>query len=198
MGRRIEFRITAGACIIWAMMLLVLPLRWVAGILLASTVHELWHLAAIYLCGGDVFGIRIGAGGILMEIPPQSRWRELVCAAAGPAGSFSLLLTAKYLPVTAVCGMIQGIFNLIPVFPLDGGRVVRSCFGLLFPNKGLQISRYVENGYLVLILTGGVIGIIKSGMSVWVLLLAAVPVMKLLHQKKTLQRCESGGTIEIH
>ena len=66
-----------------------------------------------------------------METASMSPVREAICALAGPLGSFSLLLISEYFPEAAVCGLIQGAYNLIPIFPLDGGRVVR----FLLPRK---------------------------------------------------------------
>jgi hypothetical protein len=43
---------------------------------------------------------------------------------AGPAGSFLLLFVARWLPLVAICGFIQGSYNLLPLGTMDGGRVV--------------------------------------------------------------------------
>lgn len=196
MARRVEVEITPGACISWALMLLILPLRWVLGVILAAAIHELWHYAAIRLCGGDVFGIRIRAGGAVMLTAPQTGGRELLCAAAGPFGSFSLLLAAKYLPVTAVCGLVQGMFNLLPLFPLDGGRILRGGIEILFPNDSARVSACAESACMVLISAAVIYGVIRTGISVLALILGAVLVLKLLRQKNTLQRFQTKGTIE--
>ena len=116
MQKRIEFDIRPGACIGAAVLLLLLPLRWVLAAALAAAVHELWHYFAIHLCGGRIYRIRIGAGKAVMETEPLQRSREMICAAAGPLGSFSLVLFARFIPVTAICGLVHGLFNLLPIF----------------------------------------------------------------------------------
>lgn len=123
-------RISGGACFLGALILLTVPLRFLLAALAAAAVHELCHLCAIRLCGGSVTSISIGAGGTVMETTPLPPGRELLAALAGPAGSFLLLLFAQWLPLCALFGLVQGAFNLLPVYPLDGGRIMR-CAALL-------------------------------------------------------------------
>lgn len=152
MRRRIEWEITPGGFVGGALLLLVLPLRWILAAGLAAAIHELGHYLAIRLCGGKVYRIRIGVGRTVMEAEPLQPVRELICAAAGPLGSFSLLLVAKYVPAAALCGLIQGLFNLLPLFPMDGGRIVRCMIESIFPLNADKIIDYIQNWLFLLIM----------------------------------------------
>lgn len=133
------------ALIFLALTLLLLPLPWVGAMLLAMAIHEGSHYLAIRLCGGVAGQIRVGMNGIQMEVGNLNVWQELICALAGPLGGFLLFFTAHWLPRTAVCGGFQSLFNLLPVYPLDGGRALRCCSELLFsPKISARFCRYTE------------------------------------------------------
>lgn len=121
-----------------ALMLLVLPLRWMLAALLAAAVHELGHIAAVYLCGGSVRGIWFFHSGAVLEAQLCRRWEAVVAIMAGPAAGLLLLLFCRWMPRTAICGCFQSIFNLLPIYPLDGGRLLR-CLGV-----GKKACRWVE------------------------------------------------------
>ena len=110
----------------WVLLLFLVPLNWLSAAFFAALVHEMFHIAAIMLCGGKIRGIKIGIHGTVISLDPLNPLQELLCAAAGPTGSFLLLLLAPWFPRLAICGFFQGCFNCLPVLPLDGGRVVRS------------------------------------------------------------------------
>lgn len=131
---KITLELDGGFCLLLALMLLVLPLPWVLAVVLAAFAHEGFHYAAIALLGGRVYRLRLGFRGARMEMEPMQAWRELVAASAGPVGSGLMILFARWLPRTAVCSLIHCLFNLIPLFPLDGGRMVRSAMMLLLHN----------------------------------------------------------------
>jgi stage IV sporulation protein FB len=66
---------------------------------------------------------------------PRNPLQELVIAIAGPAVNFLLLALFAFLPLTyggwvpqllGVLNLGMGLFNLIPAFPMDGGRVLRA------------------------------------------------------------------------
>lgn len=115
-----------GGYLVLALCLLCLPLRWVMGILLASAVHELFHLASLRVLHVKIHGVRIGAGGVVIRTEPMAGMTEAICALAGPLGSFSMVLIAEYFPEAALIGLCQGTYNLLPIYPLDGGRVLRN------------------------------------------------------------------------
>ena len=145
MPNRCCLRITGGGCVFLALALLLLPLKWLCAALGACVFHELCHLAAIRLLGGQVRGIDIGARGAAIQICDMSRGRELVCALAGPIGGLCLLPLAPWVPRLAVCAAVHSLYNLLPIYPLDGGRAL-SCIAalLLPPGKAQRLCKGVR------------------------------------------------------
>ncbi len=139
-------RVDVSACLMGAFLLLTLPLNWLLSALAAAAFHELCHGAAILLLGGRIWGVRIGAGGAVMETEPLSSGKELVCALAGPAGSLLLVLMFRVFPRVAVCALVQGAFNLLPVFPTGrrAGAALRS--GAVLPQNGQIALQSGQNG----------------------------------------------------
>ena len=121
-----EIEISAGTYIGAALCVLLLPMNWLLGWLVAVSVHEGGHIIALKLCRLPIRGIRIGLWGAEISVPVMSPGQELICAAAGPVFSFMLLFAAGWIPVAPLIGMVQGLFNLLPIYPLDGGRMLRS------------------------------------------------------------------------
>lgn len=125
----IDVQLSPGACIVGALALLILPLRWIAGAVFAAVFHEWCHYLALRICGIRIFGFAVSTNGAVLETEPMDRWQELICALAGPAGSFLLALMHRWLPVAALCAGVQGLYNLLPLYPFDGGRVLRCLVG---------------------------------------------------------------------
>ena len=115
------------------------------GLFASVIVHELAHCLVARRHGISIRGITLFFFGGVAEMagePPSAR-SELLVAAAGPAVSLAVggagwgmmvVATAAGAPapLSAVIGylaLINGVlalFNLVPAFPLDGGRVLRS------------------------------------------------------------------------
>lgn len=130
-----KLQISPTACITAAFLLLILPLPWLLAAAVAAVFHELCHYAALRLCGTGLRSFRIGASGAAMEIPPLPYAKELLCALAGPLGSLSLLLIGRWFPRIAVCAAFHALYNLLPLYPLDGGRALHCGARLLLPPK---------------------------------------------------------------
>lgn len=130
-----NLRFSGSFFILAALMLLILPLKWLIAAALAAGVHEGFHYLALKLCRCRVLSLQIGIGGAVMKLDCISRSKELICALAGPVGGLMLLLLAKWLPRTAICALIQSAYNLLPLFPLDGGRALRCISQMLLSPK---------------------------------------------------------------
>lgn len=172
MGRKLSLE--AGAYFLLAFMALLLPLRWILAALMAGAFHELCHVLAIRLCGGRILGMRIGVGGAVIEMEPMDGFRELVCALAGPLGGLTLMLFARWLPYTAICAGLQSVFNLLPIYPLDGGRALQCGAFLLLPPKTAQ-------RFLTIVRTGCLCGLLIMGIyGAFVLRLGPLPILIVL------------------
>lgn len=122
--RRFSLDIRPGAVALLAGLYFLLPLRWCARLALAVTVHELGHVAALVLCGTEIYGLRMeGCGLALRCAPPEGTARTVAAAVSGPAagvGLFCILRGLGY-PEGADLSLLYTCVNLLPVLPLDGG-----------------------------------------------------------------------------
>ena len=141
---QVKCSISAGGCIFAAIMLLILPLPWLTSILLAAVIHEVCHLIALKFCGVNIYRIHIKTHGAVIETEALSSLKELICAAAGPAGSFLCLIFMRHFPMLALCGLLQGSYNLLPIYPLDGGRIVHAFTVILFPHHAEAICKFTS------------------------------------------------------
>ena len=109
---------------------LLLPLNWLLSAVIAAGFHECCHLIGILCCRVPVYRVRIDGRGATIETGFMTPGMELFCAAAGPVGSLCLLTVIRKYPLLGLLGLAQGLFNLLPIYPLDGGRILRSIFML--------------------------------------------------------------------
>lgn len=155
---------------------------WIMGIsgalaLFASVVvHELFHSLVARRYGLPMKGITLFVfGGVAeMEDEPPNAKAEFLMAIAGPVASiliglvfYLFFLGARWVwPLQVVgvlyflCGVnwMLAVFNLIPAFPLDGGRVLRSA---LWHWKGdlpraTRIASGIGSGFGILLIGLGV------------------------------------------
>ena len=95
-----------------------------------AVLHELGHLAAMAALRVMPSKICLTAAGMRIDRPPGLRTgfrQEIIAALAGPAVSLALAGLFYLLPFSPDCFYINlgfGLFNLLPVRQLDGGRAL--------------------------------------------------------------------------
>ena len=129
--------ITAGALLLWALLYYLDSGTLVLQALAACALHELGHYAAIRLLGGRVVRLRISCVGAEMALSarrPLGPARELAAALAGPAVNLLCAWLCAGLGEGWFCPagvhLALGLFNLLPVAPLDGGRALACLLAL--------------------------------------------------------------------
>lgn len=147
-------RVQPSAYLMAAALVLLLPLDWLFAAVLAAAFHELGHLAAIHAVGGHPDAISIGGAGARICTEPLENREEFLCAAAGPSASLLLLSLCRLFPKLALCALVQGMFNLIPVHPMDGGRMLYCLLRRLCPGWAERIYSIVQ-----FLIFGGILGL---------------------------------------
>ncbi len=182
------------AALQWALLLLTVPFPWLVAVVLAIMVHEWFHIVAIWALGGRIHGVHICLFEIILDSEIEGKGREAVAALAGPVGSILLFCLHQWIPRVALCALLQGVFNLLPIYPLDGGRGIRCVLEMLFPSKAKTIETVITlllyTIMLIILLYGGLFGKAQ-------LVLVQLLVLVLLKKKNTLQREENRGTIVL-
>jgi Zn-dependent protease/predicted transcriptional regulator len=137
-----------------------------AVVFFASLVtHELAHAVVARRDGVAVKGITLWMlGGVsMLESEPPSAAAELRMAVAGPATSVAIGVGFGVLAVAAgalalpelITGSLSwlatinvflGLFNLLPAFPLDGGRVLRAVFWIRLGDQTRATEAAVRAG----------------------------------------------------
>jgi len=160
------------------------------GLLISIVFHELWHSLIARQFGLPMKGITLFIfGGVaeMTEEPPSPK-AEFFMAVAGPISSiilagiffgvwFGLGGTGFSPPVLGVINYLAFInlilagFNMLPAFPLDGGRVLRSVLWGWKDNLkwATQISSKIGSGFGVALMLFGVFSFILGNVigGVW-------------------------------
>lgn len=131
---------------------------WVPIIFISVLFHEGGHAAAYGALGLGPSQIVLGGfGGFTINRSQRKVWQDVLVSLAGPLFSFLLAglvfpldnlaffktdpMFAALLPYLIWANVVWGIFNLIPVFPMDGGQ---AAYGILQyvtkPRTALLIS----------------------------------------------------------
>lgn len=132
------------------------------GCLLFSAVHELAHLAAMWLNGIEVDAIRFYGGGIkisstdisVLSISAQSAIYSAGCAANFIIGVLFFIIGLKDIAVVNFC---LGAFNLLPVEYFDGGKLLR----LFVSEKGVLL-KLVSTVFTVFLIIAAVVGAVAA------------------------------------
>jgi len=118
-----------------AILLLIVPLRLLLAAIISAVTHELFHILAIRFLGLPINEIHIGPRGARISTQPMTQEQELICALAGPLGGILLIPFYRWIPAISLCAFVQTLYNLLPLYPTDGGRVLQCCAYLLLPEK---------------------------------------------------------------
>lgn len=128
-------------------------LLWLPVLFLSVLIHELAHAAAIGLLGYGASEIVLGGmGGVTMNQRRARPWHDLLISVAGPLASFGLAwlvgfaylrvpffhqdrMMVELMPLLQRANLWWGIFNLMPVPPLDGGHAVRNFLRMFLTEK---------------------------------------------------------------
>ena len=138
-------------CIFMTVLLLAVPLPWVTGWLAAAAVHELFHCLALLACGKQIDHIALGVSGARIDTKSLTDGLSIFCSLAGPVGGLLLLCVANIFPRLALCAFVQSCYNLLPVYPLDGGRALCGFASIILPDKtSRRLCRIIE----IVVVTG--------------------------------------------
>lgn len=133
--RRDKIRIEPGFFALLAAACLLTRPESLLGVAAAVCAHELGHCIGLKLCGAEIRGVRLGLTGAVLEYDAArlSYLREIITAVLGPAFSFLFAaalsslggrLENEEMYFAAGLSYILGLFNLAPVLPMDGGRIL--------------------------------------------------------------------------
>jgi Zn-dependent protease/predicted transcriptional regulator len=173
------------------------PLLWGLGLavalFLSVLLHELAHSFYARSKGGQVSDITlliIGGVSRITRMPEGSR-HEALMALAGPATSLglgALFLAAavplKHAPSAALyeavaylggLNLVLGLFNLVPAFPMDGGRILRALLtGRLGHLRATQVAGTIGKGFALFFAFVGLFGVpgLSRGINPVLLLIA--------------------------
>lgn len=120
------------------------PARTFFPFLFSVTVHEAAHLLLLRLFRARIHKLRLSGFGAVIITEPLSYPQELLTAAAGPAANLGLLLlTLRRDPALALVNLCLFAYNMLPLYPLDGGRLLRAGLRLLLPERAAMLAEHI-------------------------------------------------------
>ena len=139
--------------IIFSLIILLIPLKWVFAWFFATLFHEACHVLMIVLCGKCIRQVDVSVGGMILRSETLSPFQNILCSLAGPAGGFFLVFFACWFPRIAICGFLQSVYNLLPIYPLDGSHVLYAFCRMMLTDAVAKKLAFFADWFVTLLLT---------------------------------------------
>lgn len=177
-----KVQIKSGFFIFLAFAFVFVPFEWLSSWILAAAIHELGHITSIRLRGHRIHGLEISLSGarILTDNLGRDEW---YCALAGPVFGLILALTIRTLPRLGICATFQTCVNLLPIYPMDGGRVIRSVICNIWTEEHANRVSKIVTCIVTLILIVLISRIKDTGLACVLIIILILTELKT-HQRK--------------
>jgi Zn-dependent protease len=186
-------------------------------LLLSILLHELGHSLTAIAFGcrvRDITLMMIGGCASMLSMPRKA-WQEFLMAFAGPAVSLALAILGFVVTQTPVGNLLATtelsyfffnymmylnsilfIFNLLPAFPMDGGRILRAFLQQFFMTKvratwvASRLGRFIA----ILMALSAVYSLVTKDFSVYLIirLLIAYSIYSAAEQEYQMVLAEEG------
>ncbi|NHN30089.1 M50 family metallopeptidase [Paenibacillus agricola] len=188
-------------------------------------VHEMGHAIAAKGFGWrvkEVLLLPFGGEAVVEELGNVPVWQEIVVIISGPLQNVWMILIAHMLQWMGLiseqwaayfiqANLFIALFNLLPISPLDGGKLLQAVMGLWLPyyrvisinlTLGLMLSLILTLGSLLHVLRGGIqmnlfiIGVFLIGSNWYAYKGRSYHFMRfLLHRETAVARLIGRGTL---
>ena len=182
----------SGMLVLWA---LVFSVKWIAVVGICVLLHEIAHMAACRILGIPVFGLVPLPWGLTAFAPimyePHS---QFFVSVAGPMFNFFLLCASgmvrffwgtEVAELFVLANLANGLLNLVPALPLDGGIILKSVlcsrFGLV---RGFIFMLRITAVIGVILMIFGIQVFLVTGYNVSYFVAGIFIIFNLRHEKE--------------
>lgn len=139
-----------------------------ALVMLFALIHELGHLLCGILLGFEAESFKIMPLGFAIEFKTKIddynkkvlksnflTLKKLLINVAGPMTNLIIIMIGSFMNCHAnilYANLIILIINIIPIYPLDGGRIVKNIFKLIVGNKNaFYYTNKISNIFIIIL-----------------------------------------------
>jgi Zn-dependent protease len=177
-------------------------LIWIPVLFISVLFHELAHASMIGILGfGPSHIVLTGMGGVTINQRRAKAWQGLLISLAGPFSSFGLAALSWWImknagiaqtdrmlvvlmPLLLGMNIFWGVFNLVPVPPLDGGHATREFFRMFLSER----TAFVVAIWIAMIVGGAVVAYAMYARQFFVAIYLALYVYLAFQQWQSFKR----------
>ena len=144
--KNVEWNVSAGAVLLFALMYFFDGSGLLSAAAPAICVHEAGHLLPLYLTGHPLRRVSVSLFGLEIDYSGRLQGKTaLLCIGGGPLAGLiyafaACALGGEFRRMSGAVSFVLTAFNLLPILPLDGGRLVAAVTDTVFAGKLSRVA----------------------------------------------------------